>query len=422
MREIKLNKVNETIYESILDNKFKIILYPTTKSKNFYICLTTRLGAELLKYKKNNKTINLYPGTAHFLEHKVVDLSDEDKLKRLESLGSSPNAYTTYKNTSYEIYGSKDILKNIEVLFDTVFNFEVDEKSIENEKNIIGEEIDISKDDIYVELNSVINKNLFIKSPYKNQILGEKEDINKIDKSYLEQTYNSFYRLSNMFITITGNFDPCEVENFIKNYIKIIKTNKDIIKPIMIKEPDDINACYEEQEANVEIDKLAFAYKINMNNFKNYSKQEVLIYYNLLLDSILGSTSEFLEKVKRDNIISGERITYKALIINGYLIIKIIANTQKDKLFKEYLKKLLSNINVDEKTFNRKKKVILSNYILYYEDIETVNMFLTAEEIEYKKLPTDYYSLLNNMNYKDFNKIIFKFNNNKEVITRLYKK
>lgn len=421
MKEIKLEKVNEILYETILDNNFKIILYPTTKSKNFYICLTTRFGAKTLKYKKDNKIKNIYPGTAHFLEHKVVNLQDKKRMKKIEDLGSSPNAYTTYNNTTYELYGTNDIKENINILFDMVSNFSVTKESVENEKGIISEEIDMIDDDVYTQLNHMVNQNLFIKSSYKHLIGGTKEDIKKIDKKYLEEIYNTFYDLSNMFIVITGNFDKDEVEKHIIDLVKKIKTTKQNITVPKIKEPDEIKSSYVEKSANVELDKLSSTYKININNFKRYNEKEIKAYFMLLLNGLLGNTSEFLDKCKKEELIQGSSINYNVYVLDDHLIIKIVVNTNKPKIFLEQLNKIFNNLKLDEKTFERKKKVWLSSYILTFEDIESINMNLTFEETLYNTLPIYMYKLLNDLNYKDFNKIISKFKNNNNVVGRLYK-
>src|SRR5574344_496717 len=109
MNKIVFEKEREEIFFEDIDG-FKVILYPTNKSKNFYITLTSNFGAKVTSYKKNNKTYNVIPGTAHFLEHKVMNLNDKKIASVLEKLGTMPNAYTNYYGTTYNLYGSVDII------------------------------------------------------------------------------------------------------------------------------------------------------------------------------------------------------------------------------------------------------------------------------------------------------------------------
>ena len=112
MKKLIIENLNEIIYTVKLDSGFQIFLYPTKKSKNFYITLTTNFGAKVTSYKKNNKNIEVIPGTAHFLEHKVMNLNNALG-KELETLGTMPNAYTSYLGTTYNLYGHKNIKRNI---------------------------------------------------------------------------------------------------------------------------------------------------------------------------------------------------------------------------------------------------------------------------------------------------------------------
>ena len=47
-------KVNESIYYEKLDNGIEVFLYPTQKTKNFYMSISVKYGAKINKYKINN--------------------------------------------------------------------------------------------------------------------------------------------------------------------------------------------------------------------------------------------------------------------------------------------------------------------------------------------------------------------------------
>jgi len=125
MKKIKY-KYDETIYEEKLPNGFRIYLYNTNKTKNFYISVSTRFGASTLKYKKSGKTYDIPKGSAHFLEHRVMDFTkNKEAMKKIDQYGSMPNAYTTYNGTNYNIFGTENIMGNIEILLDCVFKAKI---------------------------------------------------------------------------------------------------------------------------------------------------------------------------------------------------------------------------------------------------------------------------------------------------------
>lgn len=51
MKKIDFN-YGEIVYKEVLDNGLTVYLYPTNKSKNFYITVSTHFGAEVMSYKK----------------------------------------------------------------------------------------------------------------------------------------------------------------------------------------------------------------------------------------------------------------------------------------------------------------------------------------------------------------------------------
>ena len=162
------------------------------KSKNFYISISTLFGANVNKYKKNNKIIEVIPGTAYFLEHRIMDFTKNKKaMDLINGLGSMPNAYTMYDITNYNLFGSVDILKNIKLLLDCVFKAKILEKDVKKEVGIISEEIDMENDNLSYKIMSNIFKNAFVKDKsITTPILGTKESISRITSKYLIDIYN----------------------------------------------------------------------------------------------------------------------------------------------------------------------------------------------------------------------------------------
>ena len=73
-------KVDEKVYIEKLDNGLEVYLYKTDKTKNFYITISVKYGARITKYKVGNRVVDVIPGSAHFLEHKVMALSENKEI------------------------------------------------------------------------------------------------------------------------------------------------------------------------------------------------------------------------------------------------------------------------------------------------------------------------------------------------------
>ena len=78
-------KVDEELFIEKLDNGITVYMYPTKKTKNFYLSISVKYDACVEKYKVLNKVYDVIPGSAHFLEHKVMALSENIEVSNLNS-------------------------------------------------------------------------------------------------------------------------------------------------------------------------------------------------------------------------------------------------------------------------------------------------------------------------------------------------
>ena len=138
MKEIKLNKLKETIYYDQCDNGLDIYMWVNEKRNNYYATLNVNYGSCDTKFKIKDKEYTVTNGIAHFLEHINFHESDGSTADQyFNKNGTSTNAFTTFEYTAYEIYGSNDILGDVKHLLDFVLDKALEDEIIENERNII---------------------------------------------------------------------------------------------------------------------------------------------------------------------------------------------------------------------------------------------------------------------------------------------
>ena len=287
MKKKIFEKVNEYLYTEKLSNGIDVYYYPTNKTKNFYISISVKYGARITNYEKGNKIIDVIPGSAHFLEHKVMALSENEEIsKRINNLGSLANAWTNYHGTNYNIFGSINIVENLRLLLDIFYNTNINEQCVNEEKGIIGEEIDMYKDSLNSYMYSELFNNLFNNSYVKNTIIGERSDIEKITAKRLNEIYNDFYTPNNTFIIILGNFDQNEISKVIHEYMdKLNLKQKKLPKIIKHKENSSVSVSYQEIEKDLEDVRVKYGIKINKKVF-NIKNDTLLRYYlNIILSN-----------------------------------------------------------------------------------------------------------------------------------------
>lgn len=413
MKENVFEKVNEKVYTETLKNGIDLYLYPTKKTKNFYISISVKYGARITKYKLNDKTVEVIPGSAHFLEHKVMALSENEEVsRRINELGSLANAWTNYYGTNYNIFGSINLIENLKLLLDIFYNTDINEKCVNEEKGIIGEEIDMYKDEINSLMYNNLFNNLFNKSYVKNTVVGEREDIEKITAKSLNEIYDDYYTPNNTFIIVSGDFEVEEVRKVIHDYMdKLDLKKKELPKRIIEKETDNVCLNYEEIKRDSENDRVKYAIKMDKKRF-NFKDDLFLRYYiSIIMSSNFSSSSPLYEKYKNEGLIIS--MSSGVNIIDDYVVIIVSATCNNGSKFIERLDKDIKGLTLDKKTFERKKKIFLRSYILDFDNIEDIEYNICESILMDDKVDYNEYTHISNMTYEEASNILnsFKYEN-----------
>lgn len=383
MKEIKLKGLNETIYYDECDNGLPIYMWVREKGKGYYATLSVKYGSIDTEFKIGNKNYEVPNGVAHFLEH--LDFNEEDGVDAsdfYQQNGSDVNAFTTFDYTSYEVYGSDYLKENLNHLLDFVMTPYFTKKMVQNEKNIIVEENKMDLDNPGNLLYYGTFQNAFKVDKHKNYITGTKDDIMATTLDDLNLVFDTFYHPKNMFLVVTGNFNPYEVATIVKenqNQKEIRKWKNP--KKKEAKEPAKVVCEYEEKEANVEIPKMRMAVKIPRKSFREKNDLKLRFILSLLLNNNFGPTSDLYEDlVSKDLILSlsGERS-----LIGDYVFLFLNVETKyPDEVF-PILKKALKGINMTQKELMRKLHSSIANMVLRYDDMSSVNSMIQEQIMQY---------------------------------------
>ena len=398
-------RVNEDIFYEKLDNGIDVYLYPTNKTKNFYMSISVKYGAKITKYKLNDKITEIIPGSAHFLEHKVMALSENKEIsKRINELGALANAWTNYQGTNYNLFGSINLKESLILLLDIFYNININEE----EKGIIGEEIDMYKDQINSLMYNHLFDNLFHNSYVKNTVVGNRSDIEKITAKELNKIYKDYYAPNNTFIIVTGSFDPEDIMNTIKEYMSKLNLHQNVLpKRIKEREKDSVKVSYEEIKKDSNNVRVKYAIKMKKNRF-GIKKDSILSYYlNNILSNNISATSPLFEKYKTEVMVYS--VSTSVNIIDDYVVIVISAMCKDGDLFIKNLEKDIKDLAITKSGFERKKKMFLKSYIMDFDNIEDVEYNICSSILLDNKVDYNEYSEINNMNYETAKKILDNF-------------
>lgn len=410
MKKIKIKKLEEDVYYEKMPNGLEVFLYTKDDVYTNYVTFTTKYGSVYNDFiPLGEDKIKSFPkGIAHFLEHKVfTEKEDPQPMEFFAKSGSICNAFTTFRNTTYLFYATKDLKENINYLLNYVQNIYLTDESVEKEKGIISEEIHMYEDRPAEVLFEKVRLNTLNSNPYRNSIIGTVKDIESITKDDLETCYYTFYHPSNMFMVVTGSFDPEEVMNLIREN----QNNKDFkaMNKIVVKDFKEDDRVVKEKEIitmNTNIPKIAYTIKIPLKNIK-LTRRQLHLYMHILFTTLFDETSTFDEELKKEGIINNT--TYISLLnTDTHLLITLVNETNKYNEFLDKLKDKLDNIEINEKDFNRKKKVLISNEIFAYENVENINDIIMDSIIYNNELEEDPIGLISNLSIKELLDLIKK--------------
>ena len=419
MKKINLKGLDMTVYTETLSNGLEIYMLPYKNKKNYYVTFATRYGSDVLEFTDVSKKTHKPPlGIAHFLEHKMFEQeSGEDPFGFYAKSGTDCNASTSFSSTQYLFWGTKNFNKNLEYLLRYVTHPYFTDQNVKKEKGIIAEEIKMYNDIPAYKLELKLRECIYKNSPRRLDIAGSVSEINKITKEDLYTCYNNFYIPSNMYILITGNFDPDIAVEIIRNELDSNDKRK-IPKIKKTSEPVKVNEESKTIKGNVEIPRIGIGLKVSTKNI-SIDKYELPLYLEMLSTIIFGDSSLFKERVRDKKILSEFSTGWEN--IEDISTFYISANSIKpDDLISEIISEF-NNINIDEESFNRIKKVWISREIKMIDNIEDEADNLYYDILKYRKIIPNKIEIIKNMKFRILKDMIKKIDFNNYSIVKMEK-
>lgn len=213
------DQLKETVYSETLPNGLRILLLPKREMSQTFGIFTTDYGSIDQTFIPINQQelITVPDGIAHFLEHKLFEKEDHDVFQEFTQRGASANAFTSFTKTAYLFSSTSDIVENAKTLLDFVQEPYFSEASVEKEKGIIAQEIQMYDDQADWRAFFGIIGSMYHEHPVQIDIAGTVESIQAITKDDLYTCYQTFYHPSNMTFTMVGDFDPEEMLSIIRH-------------------------------------------------------------------------------------------------------------------------------------------------------------------------------------------------------------
>ncbi|HAQ1305850.1 TPA: insulinase family protein [Enterococcus faecium] len=378
MNKTEYEQINETLYHEVLPNGLTVYLLPKNDYHKTYGLFSTNYGSidnEFIPYGEKEK-VKVPDGIAHFLEHKLFEKEDGDVFQLFGKQGASANAFTSFTKTSYLFSTTNQVEKNLTTLIDFVQAPYFTEETVNKEKGIIGQEIQMYEDDPNWRMFFGILNNLYPTHPLHIDIAGTVESIDKITAQDLYTCYRTFYQPSNMVLFVVGKMEP-------EKLMKLIRENQEAKnfppkQEIVRYFPENTKEIIKQSALEAAITRDKFVLGIKGLDTLPQEGTELLRYktaINLLFQMILGNTSRNYLAMYNQGIID-DSFGFEFSLDREFHFADFSGDTDEPEKAAEKVKEIILGFaddpEVSETNLDLLKKKMLGQYFQSLNSIEYI--------------------------------------------------
>ena len=360
-----------------VENKFNlpILLYPTPQFSSTGAAFATNFGSATAFFKKTDDSEfnEIVDGTAHYLEHKLFkDDGEDNTFKLFAKTGAMANAQTSRNSTSYFFYCTQNFEASLKILLDFVQNPCFSEQSVQKERGIIDQEIQMLEGNPLEKTFSNCLAALFQNCPAGKKIGGTTESINRISVDSLKKCYDAFYRLDNMAILIAGNFNLNSTLEIIEQNLKVPTSNSKV-ELMQIDEPTEVSQNFVKCEMTIMLPYFCFGYKLIPPSDNLILKKKLI--FETICEMLTGEGSALQKILYEKNLVAGGTISYTIEAGKGYFAVVFAGlSTNYNEVFKLINAEIerVQNFGFDEALFNLIKKASFGEQIANFNSVESL--------------------------------------------------
>lgn len=201
--------LDENVCRETLPNGLQIAVVPRRGFARSIAYFVTGFGSIHTEFTLEGERHTVPAGVAHYLEHKMFELpGDRDVTAEFAALGASANAFTSYDMTAYYFTCTQNFEAALRLLLEFVSTPYFTRQSVERERGIIQQEIDMNLDSPDSVIFDRLMEALYANHPVRVPILGTGDSIRQITPALLERCHRAFYHPGNMLLCVIGDVEP----------------------------------------------------------------------------------------------------------------------------------------------------------------------------------------------------------------------
>lgn len=353
--------VGETIHHVVLENGLTVYLLKKVGYEKTYATFTTKYGSIDRRFKTDD-WIEVPDGIAHFLEHKMFEKEDGDVFQKFGQLGASANAFTSFTRTAYLFGATSNVEANLKTLIDFVQDPYFTEASVEKEKGIIGQEIQMYQDNAGWRLYFGLIEAMYEAHPVKIDIAGTIDSISAITAADLYTCHQAFYHPSNMTLFVVGNIDP----DIVLEQIRSNQAAKTFEPPVLsereqVQEPRTVRLAERVIEMDVSVPKVMIGYKDTPRTGEDGMKQELTV--ELLMHALFDTTAPLYAELYAEGLID-DAFSFDYTSEESFAFAVLSMETPHVDAFVARITEVLERpLDIGLETLDRKKRMMKGQFL-----------------------------------------------------------
>ncbi|MEX2592106.1 MAG: pitrilysin family protein [Anditalea sp.] len=246
--------------EFTLDNGLHVIMHKDNTTPLVVTSVLYHVGS---KNEDPERT-----GFAHFFEHLLFEGTENigrgEYTEIVESAGGSLNAFTSNDLTYYyELLPSNYLELSLYLESERMLHAKIDQKGVETQREVVKEEKRQRIDNQpYGSIMSETLKRAYSVHPYQWAPIGSLEHLNAATLEEFRQFYKDFYVPNNATLTIAGDIDYDQTEEWVRAYFSEIPKGEQTIYRPEVKEPEKTEEIRDIVYDNIQIPAVIQAYNI----------------------------------------------------------------------------------------------------------------------------------------------------------------
>ncbi|CDF80945.1 peptidase, M16 family [Formosa agariphila KMM 3901] len=371
-----------------LDNGLHVILHQDNTAPVVTTSVMYHVGA---KDENPERT-----GFAHFFEHLLFEGTENiergEFMKIIPANGGKFNANTTNDRTYYyEVFPSNKVELGLWLESERLMHPVINQIGVDTQNEVVKEEKRMRYDNSpYGSLIINVQKNLFIKHPYRWTTIGEMEHLDAATLQEFKDFNKKFYIPNNAVLVVAGDIDKAQVKKMIQDYFGPIPKGTPVVRDLPQEAPITTEIKAKAYDGNIKIPAIVEAYRT-----PSYKEKDSYV-LNMISEYLSGGKSSKLYKKLVDEkkmalqvgAMSMSLEDYSAYIVYG-LPLGDTSLADLTKEIDEEIVKLQTNLiserdhqkllNQFENNFVNSNSSVegiassLATYYLLYDDVNLIN-------------------------------------------------